>query len=288
MQPGLNLEFARSGRLDWEGAFRAAHDAGYEFIEPYVYSRVSLALNSHLRLSSASSYHHLEAGSSDVVRIGRLCGELGLRFSAFDAHASLLLPQVGIPYLQSALDLAADLHCPLVVSDEGPVPAEWMTLNQGLDIVCASLKPIIRHAQKRGVKFALELHNALTAQPDCLRRLLQRFGPDELGVNFDTGNSFLAGNDPVAYAASVADRVVHVHIKDIPASQLPERGSVTGTRVGVAVGEGVVDLGGVIAVLARTDYAGVLSVECDTAAQARASLSALNRLIHAAAGESAT
>ena len=49
----------------------------------------------------------------------------------------------------------------------------------------------------------------------------------------------------------MADRVVHAHIKDIPASQLPERGWVTGTRVGVAVGEGVVDLGGVMAVLAK-------------------------------------
>ena len=134
------------------------------------------------------------------------------------------------------------------------------------------------------MKFALELHNALTARPDCLRRLLQRFGPDELGVNFDTGNCFLAGNDPVAYAASVADRIVHVHIKDIPASQLPERGKVTGTRVGVAVGEGVVDLAGVVAALAKAGYAGVLSIECDTAPQARASLPALNRLIGAAAG----
>jgi sugar phosphate isomerase/epimerase len=134
------------------------------------------------------------------------------------------------------------------------------------------------------VKFALELHKAITARPDCLQRLLRRFGPDELGVNLDTGNSFLAGNDPVTCAASVADRVVHVHIKDIPASQLPERGRVTGTRVGAAVGEGMVDLPGVVAVLAKAGYAGVLSVKCDTAPQAKASLPTLNRLIRTAAG----
>ena len=279
MQPGLNLEFARSEGLDWERALRAARNAGYEFVEPYVYSPVSIAINSHLKLSSVSAYHHLEAGTSQVAQLGRLNEELGLRFSALDAHASLLLPQFGVPYIQGVLDLAGDLRCPLVVSDEGPVPAAWMTLSQGLDIVCASLEPIIRHAQKCGVKFALELHNAITTRPDCLRQLLQRFGRNELGVNFDTGNSFLAGNDPVTFAASVADRVVHVHIKDIPASQLSERGRVTGTRVGVAVGQGVIDLGGVLAVLAKTGYAGVLSVECDTAAQAQASLPALNRLI---------
>lgn len=148
---------------------------------------------------------------------------------------------------------------------------DWMTLDQGFDILCISLEAIVRHGQRRGVRFAIELHNALTARPDYLVKLLQRFGPGELGVNFDTGNSFLAGNDPVADVRRVADRVVHVHVKDIPASQLPERGKVTGTRVGGAVGDGVVDVRGVLGVLAEASDAGVFSVECDTLAQAQAS-----------------
>jgi sugar phosphate isomerase/epimerase len=214
-----------------------------------------------------------------VPRLNQLRDALGLRFSAFDAHASLLLPQIGVPYLRRALDLAAEMECPLVISDEGPLPTDWMTLDQGFDILCVSLEAVVRHAQKRGVKFAIELHNVLTAQPDYLVKLLQRFGPDELGVNFDTGNSFLAGNDPVEYVRRVADRVVHVHVKDIPASQLPERGKVTGTRVGVTVGDGVVDLRGVLAALAEAGYDGVLSVECDTLAQAQASCPVLQRWI---------
>ena len=77
-----------------------------------------------------------------------------------------------------------------------------------------------------------------------------------MGVNFDTGNSFLAGNDPVEYLRGVAGRVVHVHVKDIPAAQLPDRGKITGTRVGVAVGDGVVDLAGIVGVLAAVRYRG--------------------------------
>jgi len=279
MKPGLNLEFARSERLDLDQAMRAAAEAGYRFVEPYVYSEVSFSLNSHLALRTDSRYHHLNADRPDVPRLNRLRDELGLRFSAFDAHTSLLLPQVGVPYLRRALDVAAEMECPLVMSDEGPLPTDWMTLDQGFDILCVSLEAVIRHAQKRGVKFAIELHNALTAQPDYLVKLLQRFGPDELGVNFDTGNLFLAGNDPVEYVRRVADRVVHVHVKDIPASQLPERGKVTGTRVGVTVGDGVVDVRGVLAALAEAGYDGVLSVECDTLAQAQASCLVLQRWI---------
>jgi sugar phosphate isomerase/epimerase len=136
---------------------------------------------------------------------------------------------------------------------------------------------VVRHARQRGVRFAIELHNALTARPVYLVKLLSRFGPDDLGVNFDTGNSFLAGNDPVDYVRRVADRVAHVHVKDIPASQLSERGHVTSTRVGVAVGDGVVDLWGVLTALTEAGYSGVLSVECDTLAQARASLPVLQK-----------
>jgi sugar phosphate isomerase/epimerase len=282
MQPGLNLEFARSQELDWAGALRAAAAAGYERIEPFVYSEVQLRINSHVDLQTASPYHHLDADRVDAAELRRLSEQLGLRFSALDSHTSLLLPQLGVPQVWRALDLACDLECPLVMSDEGPLPTDWMSLDQAFDILCISLEAIIRHAQTRHVLFALELHNALTARPAYLLRLLQRFGPTELGVNFDTGNSFLAGNDPAQYVRLIASRVVHVHVKDIPAAQLPERGKVTGTRVGVAVGQGVVDLLAVLQALAEADYRGVLSVECDTLPQAQASLPVLRRLINEA------
>ena len=97
MQPGLNLEFARSEHLDLEGALRAAAEAGYRFVEPYVYSEISLGINSHLTIQTTSAYHHLSADYLDVARLRQLRDALGLRFSAFDAHASLLLPQLGVP-----------------------------------------------------------------------------------------------------------------------------------------------------------------------------------------------
>lgn len=282
MQPGLNLEFARSAKLDLEQALESAAEAGYSRVEPYVYSPVALGINSHLSFQASSGYHHLNTATLDQAKLRRRLEQLSLRFSAFDAHTSLLLPQLGVPCLQQALDAAADLGCPIVMSDEGPLPKHWMTLDEGFDILCVSLDAVIRYAQKRQVRFAIELHNALTARPDYVLKLLERFGEAELGVNFDTGNSFLAGNDPVEYLRLVANRVVHVHIKDIPASQLPERGHVTGTRVGVTVGEGVVNLRGVLAVLREVNYEGVLSVECDTLAQAQASFPALCALIESA------
>lgn len=280
MQAGINLEFARTEQLCFYDALARAAEAGYRFVEPYVYSPVCVPINSHLVLQGATPYHHVDTQQADVERLNRLKKELGLELSAVDAHASLLLPQVGVPYLQRAIEFAAEVDCPVVMSDEGPVPEQWMSLQQGFDIMCVSLEAIIPRARSCGVQFAIELHNALTARPDMLLKLLQRFGPGELGVNFDTGNSFLAGNDPVEYLRNVADRVIHVHVKDVPRRQLHQRGKVTGTRVGVAAGDGVVDLEGVVGVLAEVGYDGVLSIECDSLEQARKSLPYMNRLFN--------
>ena len=63
-----------------------------------------------------------------------------------------------------------------------------------------------------------------------------------IGINFDTGNSYLCGHDPYAWLERVADRLVHLHAKDISAQQsTSERGKVTGTPVGCACGDGVID-----------------------------------------------
>ncbi|MHC4403625.1 MAG: sugar phosphate isomerase/epimerase family protein [Planctomycetota bacterium] len=278
MQAGLNLEFARTEGLGLEEAFSRAAGLGYRFVEPYAYSHVSLAVNSHLTIHTATGYCHVDTAETSPQAVNALRREHGVELSALDAHATLLLPQLGVPYVRAAVDFAAEVECPIVMSDEGPVPEEWMPLDRAFDLMCTSLEAIIPHAQSRGVGYAMELHNALTARPDMLVKLLARFGPDELGVNFDTGNCFLAGNDPVDYLRRVADRVVHVHVKDIPESQLHERGKVTGTRVGVAAGDGVVDLAGCVGVLARAGYRGVLSVECDTLEQAERSLAYLSQL----------
>ncbi|MGD1002664.1 MAG: hypothetical protein ABSA67_18395, partial [Candidatus Brocadiia bacterium] len=95
MHPGVNLEFGRSAGLSFEESLEAARDAGYAYVEPYVYSETDLRINSHLSLKGASEYHHIHTGAADARGIRERMQRLGLSFSAFDVHSSLLLPQVG-------------------------------------------------------------------------------------------------------------------------------------------------------------------------------------------------
>ncbi|MGI6419297.1 MAG: sugar phosphate isomerase/epimerase family protein [Thermoguttaceae bacterium] len=60
-------------------------------------------------------------------------------------------------------------------------------------------------------------------------------------MNFDTGNTFIAGQDPVAFCRRFLDKISHVHIKDVSALLAASlRGKDTGTAISqCAIGDGV-------------------------------------------------
>jgi sugar phosphate isomerase/epimerase len=75
-------------------------------------------------------------------------------------------------------------------------------------------------------------------------------------------------------------RIVHMHAKDISVEHSDdERGKVTGTPVGCACGDGVVDWTRVVTLLKQAGFNGVLSVECGTPEEAARSLTHLNEVI---------
>ena len=69
MKAGINLEFARSAQLSFEEALIKAKEAGYKFVEPYVYSDMELKINSHLAVKNVSPYHHINAENADPKAI---------------------------------------------------------------------------------------------------------------------------------------------------------------------------------------------------------------------------
>ena len=99
-------------------------------------------------------------------------------------------------------------------------------------------------------------------------------------MNFDTGNGYLSGEDPVVWLRHVKDRLVHLHAKDISIEQsAADRGKVTGTPVGCACGEGVIDWAKAVEVCRTAPRDIVMSVECGTVEQAAKSLKYLRKLV---------
>ena len=136
-------------------------------------------------------------------------------------------------------------------------------------------------AERRDVSIGLECHAQYSKTPEGLDRIYHLVDSPAIGINLDTGNAYLAGQDVYAWLERVADRLVHLHAKDISVEHSDaERGKVTGTAVGCACGDGVIDWPRVIDIVRSgcpRDI--VFSVECGTPDQAARSLEYLKSVV---------
>jgi sugar phosphate isomerase/epimerase len=102
-----------------------------------------------------------------------------------------------------------------------------------------------------------------------MEEILSFFDSPYLRMNFDTGNSFIAGQDPVAFLRRLRHKVSHLHIKDVSEDLARAvRGGLTGIATSiVGIGEGVnaENIAGCIELLKEINFDGVLSIECEAA-----------------------
>jgi len=134
------------------------------------------------------------------------------------------------------------------------------------DEIFANVIPMLRDAAQaaaeHGVTLALENHIDFTSAD--MVHILETVDSDHLRVNFDTGNTIRLFEDPVDAAARLAPYTVSTHTKDI-ATRV--RGGSPAENFtwwpSCPIGEGVIDMPGVIAALNDGGFAGCLSVEID-------------------------
>ena len=271
IQIGVNMEFVRHDDKSFEWGVAKAAELGYEYIEPMVHWGRELL--------SEAGYFHSTSMFDDPLVIRAVCEKHGVKCSGLSAHSPLCKPDISVLYLTTAIRHAAEIGAPVVNSDEGPKPD--FTDDQADHVLMAyTLAMAARVAERRGVKIGLEPHQQYSQTPDGLDRIYNLVDSPAIGINFDTGNSYLSGQDPYKWLAHVADRLVHLHAKDITVQQSDaERGDVTGTPVGCACGEGVIDWKEIVRIVKGVDRPICFSVECGTVDQAAASLDHLKGLI---------
>ena len=269
---GINLEFVRHEDKPFEWAVEKAAQLGYAYVEPMVHWGRELL--------SEAGYFHSVSMLDDPLRVKRGCERAGVKLSGFSAHTPLCKPEISTEYLKQAIRFAAECGAPVVNTDEGPKPP-WTTVDEDHVLMRYVLQEAAAVAEPRGILIGLEPHQQYSKHPDGLDRICKLVDSPAIGVNFDTGNSYLCGHDPLEWLKHVAGRLVHLHAKDISVEQSgAQRGKVTGTPVGCACGDGVIDWAKVIGIVrehARRDI--VFSVECGTVEQAARSLAHLKPLL---------
>ena len=268
---GVNNEFVRHADKNFEFACAKAAELGYEYVEPMVHWGRELL--------SEAGYFHSVSMLDDPLRLKDACEKAGVKMSGLSAHTPLTKPEVGVEYLKQAVRFAAECGAPVVNTDEGP-KQPWTSELEDCILIKYTLTEAVKVAERRGIVIGIEPHQQYSKTPDGLDRIYSLVNSPAIGINFDTGNSYLSGEDPAKWLEHVLDRLVHLHAKDISIAQSEdERGKVTGTPVGCACGEGVIDWKAIIALCKKAPRDIVMSVECGTIEQAQKSVQHLKSLL---------
>jgi inosose dehydratase len=190
--------------------------------------------------------------------VKRLFAKYGITPTTVCAHAALLEPsnpgKLGTAEIMKAVHFAAAIGIKDIVTTETDPRSEWaerLTYDQRIFIVAEKLYTPVKMAADYGVRILLEPHGPVTDSIQGLKDVFKMLGnPEALGVNLDTGNSWLGGTDPVEMAKVFKDKIHHVHWKDLGAEWIPKRGTQFGCGFStIAIGDGVIDIKGVCAAL---------------------------------------
>ena len=153
-------------------------------------------------------------------------------------------------------------------------------VDEGYARIRALWDPIFDVFDQCGVKFALEVHpTEIAFDYYSTQKLLEVFDRrPTLGINFDPSHLQWQGVDPCLFLRDFADRIYHVHMKDVKV-KLDGRSGLLGSHIEfgdlrrgwnfVSLGHGDVDFDGIIRELNAMGYQGPLSVEWEDSGMER-------------------
>ena len=207
---------------------------------------------------------------TDPLLLRRKMENYGVRFSQVDAAFPLSGkdgPLYGVPYVLKTIPWAKHAGCPRIATTDGLHKPEGLSDDEALEIMKRSYGQIIEVAEAYKITINIEVHGYFTTNPEMMARMLDFCDSPFLQMNMDTGNTYIAGQDPIAFCKRFLTKVNHVHVKDVSHSlAAAARGDQTGIAVSqCSIGDGVNarNIEEVLICLRDHGYDGVLSMECE-------------------------
>mgnify|MGYP005832715285 FL=1 len=206
---------------------------------------------------------------SNPRALRRFLDQLGLEVSQIDGSYPMMGPAgsaYGVHYVTQSIRFAAELGCPMVDTVDGAFETPGLTRKEVFRVTCDNYRQCLAWAEDYRVIINVEPHGPYTNDLEFMQKLFKTFESEWLRCNFDTGNTFIAGHDPLEYLKALRPYVVHCHIKDVSAELAAAvRGEETG------IGSSIVPVGGgvnaenirrCLEYLHATRWDGVVSIEC--------------------------
>ena len=213
---------------------------------------------------------HVNVEKDDPEKLVRLKEKFGFKeiTGLWSLNGNILSNPNSVTSGIRSVEWAAVAGIPVVHIGDGHQP-EGVSVADAYKILEERLGLILEAARKYNVTIAIEPHGTFSLTAEGLKTIMAMGNPSCLGINYDGCNVFRAGyvesgNGEFGYKSNdkgenevkvledIVDRVVHCHAKDINES-----------KQCVAVGEGMVNVRGVVETLKIAGYQGVISVETE-------------------------
>ena len=259
---GMHVDNWRHFDAPYQVPCQFARDHGMKYVEfgtiDGEYFIQALGYNPHIPLDS------------DPLVLKDYLDSLGLKMSQLDAPYPISTPEGqyrGINYTIKAIRFAAAVGCPCVDTTDGGSKSPGYSDKEAMALIKQYYRVVLEVAERYGITINVEPHGPYTNNPDTMEEILGLYDSPYFRMNFDTGNTFIAGNDPVAFLRRFRDKVAHCHIKDVSQELVDAvRGGETGIATSVvAIGEGAnaQNIAACIDLLKETSWDGVLSIEAE-------------------------
>ena len=249
--------------LEWKDRFQAAKNDGFDAVEFWDW---------RIR---------------DLDETRKAAQEAGIAISGFngDADYSLVDPQheevekdfrAQLEFLKAmgAKVIGASEQSYSVQGQENtPVFGHKYVMNdQEWDIFCDGMNRLGKIAKEEyGIALTFHHHMGTVVQdPDEVERMMANTDPEYVSLLFDTGHFTYCGADPLEMVTKYADRIKHVHLKDIRPEVVEKvkkenLSFLQGVRMGTFTvpGDGCIDFEPIFKVLEENNYESYMLVEAE-------------------------
>ncbi len=242
-----------------------------------------------LRWAQANDVHFIECGTidgvswihglgyqphvalwEDPILLRRTMDRHGVAFSQVDAAFPLSEPRgvtLGVEYILNTIRWAKLAGAPRVDTTDGLHKFGGTSEREDMDRMRWIYQQVVPVAEAYDIVISIEPHGYYTTKPEFMAEMLDFVDSPYLRMNLDTGNTFIAGQDPVAFTRQFQDRIGHIHVKDVSESlAAAARGEMTGIAVSqCAIGDGANadNIRRILDLMLARGYDGVLSMECE-------------------------
>ena len=160
---------------------------------------------------------------------------------------------IRIRHTLDSLKVARFLDCPNISIPPGGPLAGAMTRQEAFRLFHAGLEKVVPLAEALEVKILIEPEpDLLMENTNEFKSFIKDVRSPSVGLNFDIGHFFCAGENPAKSFEELFEWVGHVHIEDIAPSRV---------HAHLIPGHGAIDFKEIFDTMVRLDYNGSISLE---------------------------